>query len=74
MTRITEAIYSDGVLKPTVDLNLRDQQRVRVIIETISNDLGERDAAVARLRAGIASMKFFSNGPMPTREEIHDRT
>lgn len=73
MTQITEAIYTHGVLKPAADLNLREQQRVRVIVEPIEDGLGDRDAAVARLKAGIASMQFFSNGPLPTREDLHDR-
>ena len=73
MTQITEAIYTQGVLKPAADLNLREQQRVRVIVEPIEDSLGDRDAAVARLEAGIASMQFFSNGPLPAREDIHDR-
>ncbi len=73
MTQITEAVYTHGVLKPAVDLNLRDQQRVRVIVEPIEDSLGDRDAAVVRLKAGIAGMQFFSNGPLPTREDLHDR-
>ena len=73
MTQITEAIYTHGVLKPAVDLNLREQQRVRVIVEPIEDSRGDRDAAVARLKAGIAGMQFFSNGPLPTREDLHDR-
>ena len=73
MTQITEAIYTHGVLKPAVELNLREQQRVRVIVEPIEDRLGDRDAAVARLKAGIAGMQFFSNGPLPTREDLHDR-
>ena len=73
MTQTTEAIYTHGVLKPAVDLKLREQQRVRVIVEPIEDSLGDRDAAVARLKAGIASMRFFSNGPLPTREDLHDR-
>jgi hypothetical protein len=28
---------------------------------------------VARLKAGIAGMQFFSKGPLPTREDLHDR-
>jgi predicted DNA-binding antitoxin AbrB/MazE fold protein len=74
MTQITEAIYTQGVLKPAIDLNLREQQRVRVIVEPMEDPLEDRDAAVARLKAGIASMQFFSKGPLPTREELHDRT
>jgi predicted DNA-binding antitoxin AbrB/MazE fold protein len=73
MTQITEAIYSQGVLKPAVDLNLREQQRVRVIIEPIEDSIEDRDAAVERLKAGIAGMQFFSNGPLPRREDLHDR-
>jgi predicted DNA-binding antitoxin AbrB/MazE fold protein len=73
MTQMTEAIFTHGVLKPAVDLNLREQQRVRVIVEPIDDALGDRDAAVARLKAGIGSMQFFSKGPLPTREDIHDR-
>ena len=73
MTQITEAIYTHGVLKLTADLDLREQQRVRVIVEPIEDNLGDREAAVARLKAGIASMQFFSNGQLPTREELHDR-
>jgi predicted DNA-binding antitoxin AbrB/MazE fold protein len=73
MTQTTEAIYTNGVLKPAVDLNLREQQRVRIIVEPIEDGLGDRDAAVARLKAGIAGMQFFSNGPLPTREDLHDR-
>jgi predicted DNA-binding antitoxin AbrB/MazE fold protein len=73
MTQITEAIFTHGVLKPAADLNLREEQRVRVIVEPIDDGLADRDAAVARLKAGIRSMQFFSKGPLPTRDDIHDR-
>ena len=74
MTQITEAIYTQGVLKPVADLGLREQQRVRVVVETLGDPLVDREAALARLKAGIASMQFFSNGPLPKREDLHDRT
>jgi predicted DNA-binding antitoxin AbrB/MazE fold protein len=73
MTQTIEAIYADGVLKPTSGLHLREQQRVRLILETIQDDVTDRRAALARLKAGIASMHFFSEGALPTREELHDR-
>jgi predicted DNA-binding antitoxin AbrB/MazE fold protein len=77
MTQTIEAIYTDGVLKPTAELPLRDNQRVRLSIETIDETIDEtnmdREAAVTRLKAGIASMRFFSEGPLPSREELHDR-
>ena len=73
MTQITEAIYTHGVLKPVADLGLREQQRVRVIVEPLEEGREDREAAVARLKAGIASMQFCSNGRLPTRDELHDR-
>jgi predicted DNA-binding antitoxin AbrB/MazE fold protein len=73
VTQKVEAIYAGGVLKPTGDLRLQDQQRVRLTVETIDEPVGDREAAVARLKAGIASMRFFSEGPLPSREELHDR-
>ena len=61
MTQTIEAIYTDGVLKPTAELPLRDNQRVRLSIETIDETIEEttvdREEAMARLRAGIASMR-----------------
>jgi predicted DNA-binding antitoxin AbrB/MazE fold protein len=73
MTQITEAVYTQGVLKPTSELVLREQQRVRLIVETIDDMPADRQAALDRLRAGIAGMQFFSNGRLPTRDELHDR-
>jgi predicted DNA-binding antitoxin AbrB/MazE fold protein len=73
MTHTIEAIYTDGVLKPTAELRLRDNQRVRLTVETINETSMDRESAVARLKVGIASMRFFSQGPLPSREELHDR-
>ncbi|MBI2836816.1 MAG: antitoxin family protein [Acidobacteria bacterium] len=73
MTRVTEALYDHGVLKPTSDLGLHEQQRVRLIVEPLEEVAEDRAAAFARLRAGIESMQFFSHGRLPTREELHDR-
>jgi predicted DNA-binding antitoxin AbrB/MazE fold protein len=73
MIQKVEAIYTGGVLKPTGDLRLHDRQRVRLTIEAIDEPDQDREAAVARLKAGIASMRYFSEGPLPSREELHDR-
>lgn len=74
MTQKIDAIYTDGILKPTGELPLRDNQHVRLTVETIDEpNKMDREAAVARLKAGIASMRFFSEGPLPNREELHDR-
>jgi len=74
MTRVTEAVYSKGVLKPADDLGLREERRVRLIVETVDERPEDRAVAVARLKAGIAKMQFFSQGPLPSREELHDRS
>ena len=73
MTQKVEAIYTGGVLKPTRELLLRDKQRVRLTVETIDEPETDRNLAIARLKAGIASMRFFSGEPLPSREELHNR-
>ena len=73
MTQKVEAVYTGGVLKPTRELSLKDNQRVRLTVETRDEPSGDRQAAIARLKAGIAGMRFFSEGPLPSREELHDR-
>ena len=74
MTRVTEAIYSGGVLKPLGDLSLREDERVRVTVESLEDqDNGDRTAAFERLLAGIDKMQFRMTGRLPTRDELHDR-
>jgi predicted DNA-binding antitoxin AbrB/MazE fold protein len=73
MTQKVDAIYTDGVLKPTREQSLKDNQRVRLTVETIDDSSRDRQAAIGRLKAGIESMRFFSEGPLPSREELHDR-
>lgn len=74
MLYVTEAIYTDGVLRPVNGLDLADQQRVRIIVEPLENgSQPDRAAAMERLRAGIARMKFRLREPLPTRDELHDR-
>ena len=74
MSQQIEAVYTDGVLKPARELHLRDKQRVRLTVEAIDDlPAGDREAAIARLKAGIASMGFFSKGRLPSREELHER-
>ena len=78
MTKIVEAIYSRGVLEPPESLDLAEKQRVRLIVQPIDSvgplgPPGDRDGAMTRLRAGIASMNFRLTGPLPTRDELHDR-
>ena len=75
MTRLTEAVYTNGVLKPEEELGLREAQRVRLIVEPLDDDAdrGDRPAALERLLAGIEGMRFFSRDRLPSRDELHDR-
>ncbi len=74
MTHITEAIYADGVLKPTEHVDLREQQRVRLIIQPLDGPAyGDRQAALERLRARAQRMDFRLTGALPSRNELHER-
>jgi predicted DNA-binding antitoxin AbrB/MazE fold protein len=75
MAQFTEAVYTNGVLKPKEGLVLREAQRVRLIVDAIDDDAdrGDRPAALQRLLAGIEGMRFFSRERLPSRDELHDR-
>jgi predicted DNA-binding antitoxin AbrB/MazE fold protein len=74
MTHVTEAIFTQGILKVVGHLELPEEQRVRVIIEPINGgEQGDRAAALKRLIAGIETMDFRSRGRLPSRDELHDR-
>ncbi len=74
MVRVTEAIFTGGVLKPLSDLQLEEEQRVRLIVEPIEQaQPRDRTLAFERLRAGIAAMGFYLRSPLPSRDELHDR-
>lgn len=74
MTKVIEAIYSNGVLTPVEALGLPEQQRVRLTVETI--DAGEdvdRAGALNQLIEGLKRSKLRLHGSLPTRDELHDR-
>jgi predicted DNA-binding antitoxin AbrB/MazE fold protein len=75
MTKVVEAVYSNGVLEPLETLALRENERVRLIVQTIDGQSSKnREAAMKRLRAGIEAMDFRSTGPLPRRDELYDRS
>ena len=74
MVHTTKAIYADGVLKPEEKLDLPDQQRVQVIIQPIDEqEEVDRKAALDRFFDHVSRSEFSCTGPMPTRDELHDR-
>ena len=74
MTKRTEAVYSNSVLRPIDDLGLAEGQRVHLIVELVDGRPVNRAAAIASLRAATTEMQFRSSGKLPTREELHDRS
>jgi predicted DNA-binding antitoxin AbrB/MazE fold protein len=75
MTQVTEAVYTNGVLKPKGELVLREAQLVRLTVEPLDEEApgADRPAALRRLLAGIEGMRFFSRERLPSRDELHDR-
>ena len=74
-----EAILQGGVFRPVSPLDLREGERVRLTVERVAQgDVADvkamaRGAALSRRRAGIDRMNFCSSGPLPSRDESHDR-
>ena len=52
MTKVTQAVYSKDVLKPTEDLGSREEQRVRLIVETVDGFAVTVDVRLGR-RQGL---------------------
>jgi predicted DNA-binding antitoxin AbrB/MazE fold protein len=74
MIQVAEAIYAEGVLKPVSPLALANNERVKLIVQPVSRlSPAEREAALRRLFEGMDKMGFYLEGPMPSREELHDR-
>jgi predicted DNA-binding antitoxin AbrB/MazE fold protein len=71
--QVIDAVFTGGVLKPLGDVSLRESEQVRLIIERTNSSESDRQLALARLRAGIEQMHFFLSGPLPSRDELHDR-
>lgn len=75
MIRTTEAIFENGVLKPVEAMNFREGQRVRITVEEVGAkpSSADRESARQRFLAGVRRSRFKSNGPYPTRDELHER-
>jgi predicted DNA-binding antitoxin AbrB/MazE fold protein len=71
--QVTDAIYAGGVLKPLGTVSLQESERVRLTIERTTPPAFDRQLALERLRQGIESMRFSLSGPLPSRDELHDR-
>jgi predicted DNA-binding antitoxin AbrB/MazE fold protein len=76
MTKTTDAIFSNGLLRPLEPLPLREQERVRITVESVEPEgTAVKGAAEARrsMIAGFDKMRLRTNGKPPSREELHER-
>ena len=74
MNLFVEAVYSHGVFEPLESLNLPEKQRVRLTIEpVIEKSESERAAARRALVDRLRKSSLSYGGPLPTRDELHER-
>jgi predicted DNA-binding antitoxin AbrB/MazE fold protein len=83
MTKVVEAIYSQGMLQPLEPLELPDRQRVELTVRTVENGRDalpqmaptkeERERALHDLFAEIDRANLQLRVRMPTRDELHER-
>jgi predicted DNA-binding antitoxin AbrB/MazE fold protein len=74
MIHVTKAIYSGGVLRPDQRLDLPEDQRVQIIVQPINHhQMEDREIAIKRLLDHVNRSAFSYSGPLPTRDELHDR-
>ena len=81
MTKIIEAIYENGVLKPTEVLPLSEHQRVEIVVResngsewpSAARNEAERQAALRILLEEVDRMNLRLRVRMPSREEFYDR-
>ncbi len=72
--QVIEAIYRKGILKPLGRLELKEDEKVRIVVETLDwQSPPNREALLVKLREGIDRMNFHSSGPYPSREQLHGR-
>ena len=73
MTRVTDAVYVNGLLRPLEPLPLEEQQVVRTTVEFADKHLGERQAARQRMIDGFDKLKLDTGGRAPKRDALYDR-
>ena len=82
MSKIIEAIYEEGVLKPLEPLNLEEHTKVRiqmaepgsrVITPEITNP-DEKARILKQVTQRMQQNPIPANAPSLTREELHERS
>jgi predicted DNA-binding antitoxin AbrB/MazE fold protein len=71
---VTEAIYSDGVLKPVAPLALANDQRVKVTVQSLQPvEDDKRSAALEEMLRDMEESTLHLTGSLPSRDDLHDR-
>ena len=73
MTRTIDAIFVDGVFRPAQPVPLRENERVRITVETMDDNGVPRATAVERLRAGFGKLRLDLDARAMDREAWHAR-
>ena len=75
MIDVIEATFQDGVFKPDRQPALSDSTRVRLVVETVSDqaDARLRNQSWANLEQLWQNSRFDSHGDRLSREELHER-
>ena len=75
MIQVMPATFEHGVFKPDQQPALAESTRVRLLIETMSDDTNEslRQRAWASLQQLCQQSTFDSHGYRLSREQLHER-
>jgi predicted DNA-binding antitoxin AbrB/MazE fold protein len=76
MVQVLAATFKDGVFKPDEQPALAESARVRLVVETISDDgddSRQREQSWAALQKLWETSNLKSNGDRLTRDQFHKR-
>jgi predicted DNA-binding antitoxin AbrB/MazE fold protein len=74
MTQTIDAIYTQGVLRPLQKLTLREQEHVRITIQSAqAQEQVSREEAMKQLIECLDRSTLSYGGRPPSREELHER-
>ena len=73
MIQVITATFEDGVLKPHGELKLPPHARVRLAVEPLQDDAGDRRQAWEALERLWQSSAIDSGGDRLSRDQLHER-
>ena len=74
MSQTITAVFENGVLNPTVPLDLPDRAQVLVTVELLEEDQSKRQKASLQALENLwRQSKINSQGERLTRDQLHER-